>query len=506
MIFCAGPGSEEESQSHEKMYFILREGPIHRCQFCGQCFKLVRLKDDIYDDANYYYSSVFTEISPKVLGENEYVPWLSFPFTTPGDQQTSSSNIFPANRHFLFVNNDEADHIMVDPAYRMEKYKELEESFQKFNIVKDEIEKQSKMLNYGNENKIHVSQDVYERWVEVERAILKFDTVYNRYEKFSARHLFDAENHERRERRMLERKAQREKDNYTYYFGGLTAEEQMYRDYYESDLEEDSYPETRASQEQHNENILRSSGDFHLKNFQLLEPYHFHERAEPVQDIIEKSLFKYKYRHLADPKFIERNERVVQRFLERAKQRDSKIFEKLGDRLEELYVDNKLSQQFLNKLQGGAELSELLPFANYVAEEGLQQFKDYYEDDVEEGKSRKELFDDLSERDKFRFAECYENFFNQGLAYDGYYVTIPKRPYDNKKSIVANFVEDLNDFNTRVRPIMRNLAFQDAVSKHQSLPMNENEQNSSINNQNRYRKILNYKKTGANLLELNNKI
>jgi hypothetical protein len=502
MILCAGPGSEEESSSHEKMYFILREGPIHRCSFCGQCFKLVRLKDDIYDEANHYYSSVFTEISYKVLGSVEMAPWLSFPFGSPGDLQNSAANIFPGNRAFLFVNNDEADHIMVDPAYRMEKYKQLEEGFKKFNLVKDEIERQAKMLNIGNEQKIHLSKDVYERWVEVERAILKFDTVFNRYEKFSARHLFDPENHERRERRMLERKGLREKDNYTYYFGGLTESEQMYRDYYESDLENDAYPETNRRQELYGENILRSSEDFHLNKYQLAEPYADQEISEPVEDIISKSLFKYKYRYIADPKFIERNDRVIQRFIERAKNRDAKIFNSLGDRLEEYYVDGRLSQKFLDVLNNKTEVdSEFIPYAKYIAEEGLQQFKDYYETDEEEGKSRKELFEDLSERDKLRFAECYENHFNQSIAHDGYYVTIPKRPYDNKKSMVANFIEDLTDFNSRVRPIMRNLAFQDAVSKHQSLPMNDEENNALAHEQNRYRKILSYKKTGANLLD-----
>lgn len=38
---------------------------------------------------------------------------------------------------------------------------------------------------------------------------------------------------------MLERKKERWTENFTYFFGGLTEEEQMYRDYFESDLEED---------------------------------------------------------------------------------------------------------------------------------------------------------------------------------------------------------------------------------------------------------------------------
>jgi len=47
----------------------------------------------------------------------------------------------------------------------------------------------------------------------------------------------DPANHERREKRMLERKSQRYLNSYNYYFGGLTEEEQMYRDYFETDIE-----------------------------------------------------------------------------------------------------------------------------------------------------------------------------------------------------------------------------------------------------------------------------
>ena len=31
IIICMGPGIEDDSHSHEKMYYFLREGPIHRC-------------------------------------------------------------------------------------------------------------------------------------------------------------------------------------------------------------------------------------------------------------------------------------------------------------------------------------------------------------------------------------------------------------------------------------------------------------------------------------------
>ena len=49
-----GPGVEDDSHAHEKMFYMCREGPIHRCEICGQCFKLVRLKDEFTEEQDYY--------------------------------------------------------------------------------------------------------------------------------------------------------------------------------------------------------------------------------------------------------------------------------------------------------------------------------------------------------------------------------------------------------------------------------------------------------------------
>ena len=89
-------------------------------------------------------------------------------------------------------------------------------------------------------------KDLYETWYNIERSIRKFDRIFNRVEKFDSRKFIDPNNHDRRENRMMERKRARWTENYTYFFGGLTEEEQMYRDYYETDIEhepEDDYME-----------------------------------------------------------------------------------------------------------------------------------------------------------------------------------------------------------------------------------------------------------------------
>lgn len=499
MVICTGPASEEESSSHEKMYMIVREGPIHRCMFCGQCFKLVKLKDDVYDAQNTYYSTVFTEISPRLVQEQEIQPhWMTFPFVS-NEINNNNPNVMPSDRSYVFVNGDEADHIMTDPAYRMEKYKELENDYFKFNMVTQEIERQRKLLRNKEKDTILMPRDTYETWIKVEKSILRFDREFNRYEKFAGRALFDAENHERRERRMLERKSKREEENYTYYFNGLTEEEQMYRDYYESDLEDDMYPESTIQSEIKDEKSLRDTGDFDTKFIQFIETSALHQDREQIDDIVGKMLFNYKYRNFSDKNFEERNQRVMRGFQQRSQNRDVNLVEDLGEKLENIFVQENIANEFLRELNlNSGDILEkygLLNFAQYVAEEGLMQFKDYYGEDL----ANKDIINDLPEREKLRFAEIYFNFYNRSLENDKTYAMIPKRPYNNRKSVMANFVEDLIDFNSRVRPIARNLAFKDSAAKHELLPLNSNEEKKAENQQ-RYRKVLGFTKTGKEMI------
>jgi hypothetical protein len=47
---------------------------------------------------------------------------------------------------------------------------------------------------------------MYENWFNIEKSIIKFDRIFNKVEKFEARSMTDPINHERREKRMLQRK------------------------------------------------------------------------------------------------------------------------------------------------------------------------------------------------------------------------------------------------------------------------------------------------------------
>lgn len=102
MVICSGPGNDEESSFHEKMYFIVREGPIHRCIMCGQCFKLQVLKDSIVDPDNIYYSIVFTDVSPRSVSEPELAPYALNVFVQH-DYNQNQYNILPTNRAYLMV-------------------------------------------------------------------------------------------------------------------------------------------------------------------------------------------------------------------------------------------------------------------------------------------------------------------------------------------------------------------------------------------------------------------
>ena len=45
-VGCTGQTNEEDYETHELMWFMLREGSLQRCGICGQVFKLVRLRDE----------------------------------------------------------------------------------------------------------------------------------------------------------------------------------------------------------------------------------------------------------------------------------------------------------------------------------------------------------------------------------------------------------------------------------------------------------------------------
>jgi hypothetical protein len=109
-------------------------------------------------------------------------------------------------------------------------------------------------------------------------------------------------------------------------------------------------------------------------------------------------------------------------------------------------------------------VNETRNMREYIIREALQQYKDYYESDKEEAPFF-EYFENLTNRDKIRFAEVFEDFTVDNNDYKDY-VMIAKREHNPELSIFSNFVLDLVDFKDRVRPLANDMALFDATRKY----------------------------------------
>lgn len=261
---------------------------MNRCQVCGQCFKIVRLKDE-YSEEQDYYHLMFSTLSHFDVAEEDLAINLTSFF---GDRPQSQMQTIPATNVYIHVNADQADRILVDPAYKLEKLKEAHEKLyamhESYRAVDRALAKQRITLP------ILYSRDHYETWYGIEKSIAKFDRIFNKVEKFDARKFNDSENHERREKRMLDRKRERWTANYTYFFGGLTEEEQMYRDYFETDIEAD--PENDYIDNEVDKMNIASTGSMNPKLYDFLETSLNFTVHENIEDIVEDKIFKYRYR------------------------------------------------------------------------------------------------------------------------------------------------------------------------------------------------------------------
>lgn len=99
---------------------------------------------------------------------------------------------------------------------------------------------------------------------------------------------------------------------------------------------------------------------------------------------------------------------------------------------------------------------ETRPFREYMVQEAVQQYRDYYEDAPEEAEFFQYL-ENLSNRDQIRFMEIFEDFtVDKGDLKR--YIMIDKREYNPELSVLSNMVLDLVDFKDRVRPMSQDIA------------------------------------------------
>jgi hypothetical protein len=106
-----------------------------------------------------------------------------------------------------------------------------------------------------------------------------------------------------------------------------------------------------------------------------------------------------------------------------------------------------------------------------MIKEGVQQFRDYYDSDVEEIKSL-EYLDNLTNRDRIRFMEVFEDFTTQKFDPKSF-ATIAKREFNPELSAFSNAVLDFVDFKDRVRPLARDLTLLDVTRKYQKHSIDE---------------------------------
>jgi len=107
----------------------------------------------------------------------------------------------------------------------------------------------------------------------------------------------------------------------------------------------------------------------------------------------------------------------------------------------------------------------------YMAREGLQQYRDYFED-CEEESAAFEYLDNLSTRDRIRFMECFTDY-SANPSYNKRHAMIKKREFNPELSSFQNLVLDMVDFRHRVRPLANDLALMDTAARYQSYSAEE---------------------------------
>lgn len=312
-VGCSGQPNEDDYEGHEYLIFMLREGPLQRCPQCGQVYKLVRLRNE-FSAENDYYRTGLLPLHILEMGEADHWSQNSALRVMPNSfEHTQFENDSLAV--YSLVNSDDHDRILTDPAYRLERIQKAKTAAVVLNSAMRLVDQEFK-ANNPQEFTLPLSKLDYQTLINAELAIRKTDRIYKNLRKFHARQFLDIENHERREARMLERHKQRSVDSYTVYFGGLTSQEQLYRDYFETDLKEN--PEDEAALEIQDEEVVRSLDSYKTNQFDFQEMY----TTNPVEDATSmeaKLIFRFVNRRAVDSlsDYERRQDRMAQRSFER---------------------------------------------------------------------------------------------------------------------------------------------------------------------------------------------
>lgn len=436
-VGCTGLANEDDYEGHEFLMFMLREGPLQRCPSCGQVFKLVRLRNEFSPEMDYYLSNIVPYYMDE-MGEMDTVINMSV-FRMQKDTYEYSQFETPSTNVYNLVNPDEHDRLLTDPAYRLERSKALEEKLYVYLYSLKTIENEY-IQNFGPVPRYPINKVDYETLIEVEKAVMKLDRLFRRVDKFNHRKYIDRENHERRERRMEDRAHDRTQNNFTFYYGGLTEEEQKYRDYYETDLENE--PEDEELEAKFDEGEIFAKDRYSLDKFDFQELY-TRTPEDDQSSYLDKKAFKFKYRRAKDSAetYDRRQNRMVARQIERF--HNQGVAQLVGELNSAIEAGNKAAISVKER-----------QYLDILAKDAVIQYQDYFESDVEEDFT---VFDTISDNEKVTFLRVFEDSTNPKFDNKGY-ETIPKRPWDQTAGLWANFYYSLQGLNAVAFPRARELA------------------------------------------------
>lgn len=367
-VGCGGPPNEDDYDGHEFLLFLLREGPLQRCPSCGQVYKLVRLRDEASDMAEYYSTSLFGQDIQELgeadhfLQQNPIRAVLTFNY---------EHTAFEIRSDFLFslANPDDHDRFLVDPAYRLERVKLMQEKNDVYSRVLSDIE-QSFNETHGRQ-RFNINKTNYENLVTAEVACEELDNHFKKVHKFKLRHMYDPENHERREARMIERAKERLGNNITIYLNNFSDDNVKYEDYFETDNEIEIEKELNSDAK--SKAITDPSMRIENLKFQEVWTRNYHHDHQPI---LQQKIFKFKYREALSNS-------------EDHARRETRMFDRLSDnlgRLQEKYNEYAQATTQVGELESASKVETLgkeKEFYDELIRFNVQNYKNYFESDEE---------------------------------------------------------------------------------------------------------------------------
>ena len=218
---------------------------------------------------------------------------------------------------------------------------------------------------------------------------------------------------------MSERIQKRWDSSYTVFTGELTEEEQRYRDYFETDL--DNYREDERVEEFLDRQELLGDYKYSLNKYDFQEGYTISPEDDQTS-YLEKKIFKFKYRRALDAKadYERRNIRMIQSQRSRFEQ-------------------SKHSELVENYMREPAKYE--VEYLKMVSDETINQYRDYFQTENEE-------FDlELLSVNKHKVASFFENWTLQKADRSGFQ-TFALPAWNNELGVWANSVQLLQEVQT----------------------------------------------------------